>query len=239
MLSVKFSIRFKGLSIRFSIFVENHFVIMKHIPTNPQSTKIEAISMPENLKETAFKLLELPDIKTYIKKTSKSKDADKLAFYNEDDLIFLLGQTKNNLCRSQYLSHILKQKDTGKLAFNEKEESELQSAFSELLKNKLIKSAIPAAQGGIFTALIISGMPNKLGFDIETDNHVRKDAFLFGESQSRIIVSVSHTKATDFMKFMLRYDTKADYLGVITKGDLIIDNEFYGNISDALKIIKA
>ena len=30
-----------------------------------------------------------------------------------------------------------------------------------------------------------------LGFEINSDEDIRKDAFLFGESQSRVVVSVS------------------------------------------------
>lgn len=43
-----------------------------------------------------------------------------------------------------------------------------------------------------------SAMPKELGFDIETDKKFRKDAFLFGEAQGRIVVSVSPEQQAAF-----------------------------------------
>ncbi len=44
------------------------------------------------------------------------------------------------------------------------------------------------ADGGFYIALLDSAMPPKSGFDIVTDKNFRKDAYLFVEDQSRVIV---------------------------------------------------
>ena len=73
-------------------------------------------------------------------------------------------------------------------------EFDLQTSISSLIKNKLILSAHDVSDGGLFITLLESSMHNNLGFSIQTNDQIRKDAFLFGESPSRVIVSVIKDK---------------------------------------------
>jgi phosphoribosylformylglycinamidine synthase subunit PurL len=52
--------------------------------------------------------------------------------------------------------------------------------------------------GDLYFALLASGMPKELDFDIETDKNFRKDAYLFCESQSRVAVSVPSEQQAAF-----------------------------------------
>jgi phosphoribosylformylglycinamidine synthase len=54
------------------------------------------------------------------------------------------------------------------------------------------------ADGGLFIALLESAMPNGIGFTIQTNDAIRKDAYLFGEAQSRIVVSVAKEQQAAF-----------------------------------------
>jgi phosphoribosylformylglycinamidine synthase len=78
-------------------------------------------------------------------------------------------------------------------------------------------------------------MPRDLGFDITCPAEIRKDAFLFGESQGRIVVSVTESKETDFIDFMMNLKVPFSALGHVTKGELRIDDLSYGFISDVKK----
>ena len=62
--------------------------------------------------------------------------------------------------------------------------------MKHLIRAKLIVSAHDVADGGLYVALAESAMAGNLGFAIETDSEIRKDAFLFGEAQGRIVGSV-------------------------------------------------
>ena len=62
--------------------------------------------------------------------------------------------------------------------------------------------------------------------------NIRKDAFLFGESPSRIIVSIEPKNKDSFEKFMLSTNTTFYHLGNVTSGDIIIDNESFGNLEE-------
>jgi len=65
------------------------------------------------------------------------------------------------------------------------------------IKAGMISSAHDCADGGLFITLLESAMPNGLGFEISSDNKIRKDAFLFGESQSRVVISVAPGKENE------------------------------------------
>jgi len=61
-------------------------------------------------------------------------------------------------------------------------------------------------------------MVYNLGFDITTDADIRIDSFLFGESQSRIIVTVTQNKVNNFIDFMRQANFPFLSLGHVTKG---------------------
>jgi phosphoribosylformylglycinamidine synthase len=110
------------------------------------------------------------------------------------------------------------------------EEYALQQVIKQLIKDGLIESAHDVSDGGLFITLLESGMPNGLGFRIETDEEIRKDAFLFGESQSRVVVSVSAEKLDAFVEMMADTDVDFVNLGEVTADDIIIDDQAYGSI---------
>ena len=99
-------------------------------------------------------------------------------------------------------------------------------------RNGHIVSAHDVSLGGLFIALVECCLPNSLGFDITSPAEVRTDAFLFGESQSRVIVSVSQESETAFLDFMMEQDFPFSALGHITKQELRIDDSSFGFITD-------
>ena len=152
-----------------------------------------------------------------------------LAFKNSDSLIYLIGESKNDISCSEYLASYHNFHESSTPPFDLDVEYELQQTTSNLIKDKLILSAHDVADGGLFIALLESSMYNDLGFSINTLDNIRKDAFLFGESPSRIVVSIEPKNKDAFEKFMLSTNTAFNHLGNVTSGDIIIDNESFGN----------
>ena len=152
-----------------------------------------------------------------------------LAFKNSDSLIYLIGESKNDISCSEYLAAYHNFHESSTPPFDLDIEYELQQTTSNLIKDKLILSAHDVADGGLFIALLESSMHNDLGFSINTLDNIRKDAFLFGESPSRIVVSIEPKNKDAFEKFMLSTNTAFNHLGNVTSGDIIIDNESFGN----------
>lgn len=154
-----------------------------------------------------------------------------LDFKNEGDLIYLIGKSVNDIASSEYLYSYCKVKKSPAPYFNLNEEKTLQQAISKLNKSKLLNSAHDCADGGLFITLLESSMVKGLGFDVASDKNIRKDAFLFGEAQSRVVVSVSKSKQQVFEAAIK--DLKVDFqnLGSVKGNDLVIDEENFGSVS--------
>lgn len=75
-------------------------------------------------------------------------------------------------------------------------------------------------------------MPDNLGFDISTDESLRKDAFLFGERQSRVVVSVAPEKQDDFIEQLMEMVVEFNLLGEVTSSQVIIDQQNWGEITE-------
>ena len=60
-----------------------------------------------------------------------------------------------------------------------------------------------------------------------------KNAFLFGEGQGRVIVSVSEDNEDEFIERMAGSAVNFTLLGHVTKGKMMIDDEHFGFIKEA------
>jgi phosphoribosylformylglycinamidine (FGAM) synthase-like enzyme len=80
------------------------------------------------------------------------------------------------------------------------------------------------------------GFPRGLGFDIETDMDIRTDAFLFGEGQGRVVVTLPEDKRDAFSEYKKSCDTNIILLGHVTKGKMQIDLQAFGFIDEARDI---
>jgi phosphoribosylformylglycinamidine synthase len=117
-----------------------------------------------------------------------------------------------------------------------KKEFLLQEAVKGLIGMELINAAHDCSDGGLFVTMVEMSMPRGLGFDIVTDAEIREDAFLFGEAQSRVVVTVSEDSEEDFIEYMMGSGVNFTLLGHVTKGKLMIDDEHFGFIAEAKEI---
>lgn len=159
-----------------------------------------------------------------------------LGFKTKGDLIFLIGDAHNDINASEYLASIHGIKLSGAPVFDLEKEYEMQEAIKEVIKQGLISSAHDVADGGLFVSLFESGLPRGLGFDIVTDSEIRRDAYLFGESQGRVVVTVNQEQEDDFIDFMAETNVPFSVLGHVTQGKMCVDDENWGMIADAANI---
>ena len=146
----------------------------------------------------------------------------------EGDVLYLLGQSKNDINCSEYLHKVLNVKFSPAPYFDLDEEYALQQKISEAITKKMVRSAHDISEGGLFVTLCESGFNRELGFSVITNSGYRKDAWLFGEAQSRALVTVALTKVGEFEKFL--GDLPYEKIGVVTTGELVIDGDFWGTI---------
>jgi phosphoribosylformylglycinamidine synthase II len=154
-----------------------------------------------------------------------------LDFKNEGDLIYLIGESVNCISSSQYLASFHQITKSPAPYFDLDKEYAMHQVIKQLIQQKLIKSAHDVADGGLYITLLESAMPNQLGFSIETDGEIRKDAFLFGEAQGRVVVSVNPNMQEAFVELMATSDTEFSLLGTVTKGDLSVDEQSFGDVN--------
>ncbi|MBI5217989.1 MAG: phosphoribosylformylglycinamidine synthase subunit PurL [Bacteroidia bacterium] len=159
-----------------------------------------------------------------------------MAFNGKGCMIFLLGESRNDISSSEYLNSYHKIKKSPTPYFNIEEEFRLHEVVKGLIRNNLIKSAHDVSDGGLFVTLLECAMPRNFGFDVTTDAENRRDAFLFGEAQCRIVVSVSQSKETAFIDYMLEKNFPFSTLGHVTKGEIRIDDISFGFVKDLKKI---
>jgi phosphoribosylformylglycinamidine synthase II len=151
-------------------------------------------------------------------------------FKEEGDLIYLIGKSKNCIGSSEYLHKLCKVELSPAPSFDLQEEFAVQQKVLKLIDEKLIVSAHDIAEGGLFVSLIESAKQRSLGFHITSHKDIRKDAFLFGESQSRIVVSVKAAMKDAFEQAMA--ETDSEYLGAVSANEILIDGENWGSIND-------
>ena len=159
-----------------------------------------------------------------------------LDFKQAGDLIYLIGASKNDIASSQYLASYVKVKASPAPYFDLEEEYAMQQVVKQLIIQKMIKSAHDVADGGLYIALLESAMPNNLGFNITSDDSIRKDAFLFGEAQGRVIVTLTSDEQEAFVEMLAASETEFSLLGTVTDGALIVDDESFGSVLEAKQV---
>jgi len=152
-----------------------------------------------------------------------------LHFKNEGDIIYLLGKNPEDFSCSEYLHKICNVEFSPAPYFSLEEEFRLHEAVSSLIKNKMILSAHDISEGGIFITLAESGFFKNLGFEVNQQSEIRKDAYWFGEAQGRVIVSVDPGKIAEFENSL---KIPFEKLGKVTSGGIVVDNKSWGNSID-------
>jgi phosphoribosylformylglycinamidine synthase len=159
-----------------------------------------------------------------------------LDFKQKGDLIFILGDTVEDIASSEYLASYHKILASPAPHFDLEKEYALHQSIKGLINNGLVNAVHDCSDGGLFVTLAEMSFPRGLGFDIVTDSEIREDAFLFGESQGRAVVALSEDQEEGFIEFMLTTGVNFTLLGHVTKGKFVIDDEHYGFCHEAKDI---
>ncbi|GAB2798845.1 phosphoribosylformylglycinamidine synthase subunit PurL [Rhabdobacter roseus] len=157
-----------------------------------------------------------------------------LDFKAEGDLIYLVGPPQNDIASSEYLYSYRGVKQSPAPAFNLDEEYTLHQSIKQLIAQGVIASAHDVSDGGLFVALAESAMPRGLGFSISTDDNFRTDAYLFGEAQSRVLVSVKPEQQGTFQQLLgAELKTEHALLGTVTAEGFVVNGQTVLSTADA------
>ncbi|MCW3074883.1 MAG: phosphoribosylformylglycinamidine synthase [Flaviaesturariibacter sp.] len=152
-----------------------------------------------------------------------------LDFKEAGDVIYVLGAMQNDINCSEYLHKIIGVALSPAPYFNLEEEFLLQQTVTSLIGKGAIQSAHDLSEGGLFVALMESSFNRDLGFSITKEgSEIRSDAFLFGEAQSRVVVSISSHQSAAFLDAVKGAGIAYAELGKVTSGEIIINGEDWG-----------
>ncbi|MBU0687200.1 MAG: phosphoribosylformylglycinamidine synthase subunit PurL [Candidatus Margulisbacteria bacterium] len=126
-------------------------------------------------------------------KDGKEAPHTTMGFKHVGDIVVLLGVNREELGGSEYLEVVHKQKAGMPPQIDLAFELQLQQACLKMIKSGIINSAHDVSEGGLAVCLAESlayAENGVAGLGASVSEELREDALLFGESQSRIVVSL-------------------------------------------------
>jgi phosphoribosylformylglycinamidine synthase len=159
-------------------------------------------------------------------------------FKREGDLVVLLGNTKEELGGSEYLklAHGLVMGLPPRLDLDM--ELRLIKTLLEAITGGIINSAHDISEGGLAIALAESCFtPNgPIGVEIDSlENTLREDVVLFGESQSRVLVSLDKKNLNSLERIALKYGIPLNVIGKVGGNRIFIKGLINTKVSEAYK----
>lgn len=153
-----------------------------------------------------------------------------LNFKNAGDTILLLGNSKNDISSSEYLTKIIGEEYSPCPHFEVAEELRLQKVLLQLITDKKIESAHDVSEGGLMITLLESSFYSNKGFDVAMKEEIRNDAYWFGEAQSRVVISVADANVEAVKDALNAASQSFSILGTVTEGAMIVGGEDFGNV---------
>jgi phosphoribosylformylglycinamidine synthase II len=141
-------------------------------------------------------------------------------FRQDGDDIILLGSCREDLGGSEYLKvvHAREQGSPPYLSLNA--EKTLHDCVLSLMHDGLLQSAHDCSEGGVAVALAescISGPERTVGAVVRLPRgRLRKDSVLFGESQSRIVISANPVHRGAILGHARRFGVPAEVIGAVS-----------------------
>jgi len=148
-------------------------------------------------------------------------------FKDDGDVILLLGENKEHLGASEYLHTIFKQTRGSVPELDLEFERNLQEALLGAIRDGLVRSAHDCSEGGLAVALsecCISSKESQIGATIKLEDKIRPDCLLFGETQSRVIISCRPDDAEALTAHFAKRKVPCTKIGVVGGDHLKIND---------------
>lgn len=155
-----------------------------------------------------------------------------LNFKQTGDPILLLGKAENDLGSSQYLAKICGVEYSPCPAFDLDTEYQLHQLLGDLAGREAIHSVHDVSEGGVFVAAFESALAGGLGFDICSQQEYRLDAWLYGESQSRVLVSCQPEGLEELMALAAQHGVPAIQIGTVIESNVVVNGQSWGTMQE-------
>ena len=138
-------------------------------------------------------------------------------FKKSGHCIGLIGCTMEELGGSEYLKVLFDKTEGKPPVLDRKKEKQVQEFCLKLIHKGLIQSAHDCSEGGLAIAVAEScfAAPKEtLGAKLELKSNIRGDTLLFGESQSRIVISFQEELMQQIKNLALTHNVDFSLIGV-------------------------
>jgi phosphoribosylformylglycinamidine synthase len=154
-------------------------------------------------------------------------------FKQENDVILLVGNQKNDIGCSEYLHKLKAVEYSPAPYFDIDEEFNTQQFIKDIISQKLVQSAHDVSEGGLIVTLLESGFTKGFGFDVTaTENAIRTDAYWLGEAQGRIVVSTNPAQVAKIKQQAELNNIAITELGVVTDSTIKVNSNNWGRINE-------
>jgi phosphoribosylformylglycinamidine synthase len=140
------------------------------------------------------------------------------------DAVILIGESFEELGGSEYLKTVHGLEAGAPPAIDLELEKRTQEFLLETIDAGLLRSAHDLSEGGLAVALAESAFhgAKKLGCEVDLDDALRADALLFGESQSRIVVTCRKAAAARLLGLASKRGVPAKLIGRVGGRDIAL-----------------
>jgi phosphoribosylformylglycinamidine synthase len=157
-------------------------------------------------------------------------------FKTPGDLIMVLGVTDGHSDGSEYLAMVAASGANGASGspagfappIDLKAEHRLHDLLRDLIAGGLIKSAHDCSEGGLAICLAESVLASarsgrQVGIKARIPGSIRPDFYLFGEDQSRVVVSLEPGRLAAVKTAAEKYRTACETIGQVSDGRYVIE----------------
>jgi len=160
-----------------------------------------------------------------------------IAFKKVGHRIAVLGPMTDDIACSEYLYSYCGVKGSPAPYFDIDKELATQKMVKKLIKQGVLASCHDLSDGGLWLALAESSFHSGLGFEVCATEGYRKDAFWFGEGQSRVLISYAPEMEERILEIGVEKGVDFLPLGLVTEGTYLrVDGENWFQLDEARKL---
>lgn len=167
------------------------------------------------------------------------KHITQAGFQNEDDLVYLIGETVPELGGSEYIKCVHKKVVGMPPEINLELEKRTNDSVLKSIQSGYVKSAHDISDGGVAVALAECCIINKnmpIGINAKIETRLATHELLFSESQSRYIISITPKNKTSFETLLSEYNIRFQLIGITGGTRFNINNYFDFELDELIRM---
>jgi len=153
-------------------------------------------------------------------------------FKQEGDSIVLLGENRAELGGSEYLKILFNLEKGTPPSIDLELEKRVQEVCLKAIEQGIVRSAHDTSEGGLAVCLAECSFlsEDRIGCEVDLHEDLHADDLLFGECQSRIVISVKKRSVKELLALAQKMRVKAAVIGTTEGNRIVIRNRGRGLI---------